>query len=230
MKWDDSTKKRTRALRARGYTYSEILCKLKKKIPKSTLSFWCRDIKLPAFYKVKIAKITAKNSEKGRKIAVRVNRERREAFLTSLRNKNLHLIKNLSQETKKLLLAILYHAEGSKHPSTRHLRFASTDPKTVQFFLNLLYQYFKLDRSKFRVEILCRADQHTGKLIKFWSKITGIDLDLFYKPRVDKRTIGKKTKKKDYKGVCVIDYFDTSIQLELQLLGESLIRGYSSVG
>jgi hypothetical protein len=89
---------------------------------------------------------------------------------------------------------------------------------------------FTLDGSKFRVEILCRADQNLKALVDYWQKITNLDRSLFYKPRIDKRTIGKKTKKKDYKGVCVIDYFDTGIQLELQLLGESLIRGYSSVG
>lgn len=230
MRWKCSTKEKAKILRAEGYTYSEISRKLKKRVPKSTLSFWCKSVELPDFYKEKIKKISAKSGEKGRKVALEVNRAKRKEFLNQLREKNLYLIKNLNRRTKKLLLATLYHAEGSKHPSTRHLRFASSDPKTIQFFLNLFHQCFTLDKSKFRLEIICRADQNVGKLIKFWFKTTKINTKLFYKPRIDKRTIGKKTKKKDYKGVCIIDYFDTSVQLELQLLGESLIRGYSSVG
>ena len=59
---------------------------------------------------------------------------------------------------------------------------------------------------------------------KFWHKITGISLKQFYPTYVDKRTKGKKTKKKGYKGVCAIHYFDTEIQLELELLADAIMN------
>lgn len=228
MNWGGDLKRRVKQLRSKGYTYSEICKKLRKKIPKSTLSFWCHGVKLPNFYAQKITNLNLSNAEKGRQIALVVNKLKRKQFLDGLKNKNLHLIRNLDQRDKKLLLAVFYLAEGSKHPSTQHLRFASISPDIIKFFLFLLKEVFVLDKSKFRVQILCRADQNLDKLINYWQKITNIDRKLIYKPRVDKRTIGKKTRKKNYRGVCVIDYFDTSIQLELQLLGKSLIKEYIS--
>lgn len=223
-------KDKSRKLRAEGYTYSEIKKRLSREIPKSTLSYWCREVKLPSFYDKKLVEINANNREKGRLIALEVNKQKRQRFLDKLKNKNLHLVKNLSQRDKKLLLAIFYLTEGAKHPTTQYLKFASTNPEIIRFFLFLLRKSFNLDESKFRVEIMCRADQDLESLVNHWQSVTDINKQLFYRPRIDKRTIGKKTRKENYKGVCVIDYFDTSIQLELQLLGESLVRGYSSVG
>lgn len=230
MKWNSQLKNKAKKLRSRGYTYSEICESLKKKVSKSTLSYWCREVKLPSFYKRKLAKINAINREKGRLIAIEVNKLKRKQFLEDLKNKNLPLIKELNQRDRKLLLTSLYIAEGCKYPTTQYLKFASIDPGIIKFYLFLLRKSYNLDESKFRIEILCRADQDLNSLINYWQKVTNIKKRLIYKPRIDKRTIGKETKKKAYRGVCVIDYFDTAIQLELQLLGESLIRGYSSTG
>ncbi|MBU0619117.1 hypothetical protein KKD62_02660 [Patescibacteria group bacterium] len=224
MRWKEKDRKLARRFRSEGLTYSEIRKKIGKSIPKSTLSYWCRGVKLPKFYEDKVKQLNFDNLSRALKLAVSVNREKRAKFLGDLRQKNLHLLKYIDNGVLKLILAIFYLAEGAKHPSTRFLRFGSSDPETIKFFLRSLEKLFKTDSSKYRVDILCRADQDLEKLKKYWIRVTGIDESLFYKPRVDKRTIGKKTKKKNYKGVCVVNYFDTSIQLELQLLGEEIVR------
>ena len=71
---------------------------------------------------------------------------------------------------------------------------------------------------------MCRADQNTKKLEKFWSNITRIPLSQFYKPRKDARTIGKPTKRKDYKGVCKIDYFSADIYTELMMIPRTIYK------
>lgn len=230
MVWNKTIIDKVRKLRVNGHTYYEICQKIKRRIPKSTLSYWCQDIKLPADFRRRIAKINVENREKGRLAALEANRIKREKFLNKLKKKNLHLIAGLNKREKKLLLAIFYLCEGSKYPSTQCLKFASTDPEIIKFFLFLLRESFAIDESKFRVETICRADQELSLIVGYWQKVARISKDLFYRPRIDKRTIGKKTRNKNYKGVCVIIYFDTSIQLELQLLSRSLIGGYSSVG
>lgn len=224
MRWEKEIKKQVKNLRSKGLTYSEIKEKVGKNIPKSTLSNWCRGVKLPSFYKEKVRKINIRNQIKARQIACLVNRKKRKEFLESLRRKNLYLLGNIDKGVLKLLLAIFYLAEGAKHPSTRFLKFGSTNSETIKFFLRSIKKCFKLKDSKFRVGIICRADQNLTKIKNYWINITKIDKSLFYQPRIDKRTIGKKTKKKDYKGVCIIHYFDTNIQLELQLLGESIVK------
>lgn len=224
MPWEKEIKQSAKKLRGRGLTYPEIRKKLGKDVPQSTLSNWCHKVKLPSFYQEKIKKIVLKNQIKARKLAVLANRKRREHFLEKIRRKNKNFLKDTDEKTLKLLLGILYLAEGAKHPSTRSLKFASSDPEIIKFFLRSLKKCFKLNDSKFRVEIICRADQNLNDLKAYWQKITKINEALFYKPRIDKRTIGKKTKKKDYKGVCVIVYFDASIQIELQSLGRLIVQ------
>lgn len=223
MLWKKEDKQLAQRLRSKGLTYSEIKDKIDKNIPKSTLSNWCSNVKLPNFYQEKLDKLNLKSRDRGRKIALLVNKRKREKFLLGLERKNYHLLKSIDKDILKLLLAVFYLAEGSKHPSTQCLKFGSSDPETIRFFLRSLRKVFIVDDTKFRVEILCRADQDLDELKGFWHKVTKINKKLFYKPRTDKRTIGKKTRKRGYKGVCVIDYFDTAIQLELQLLGRLIV-------
>lgn len=89
----------------------------------------------------------------------------------------------------------------------------------ISLFITLLRSCYPLDESKFRLTVQCRADQDLDQLSTYWQKITGILLIQHYSPRVDKRSIGKITLKPKYKGVCVVEYFKTNIQCELQFLG-----------
>jgi len=58
-------RKKAIILRKQGRTYSEIQTKLKKSIPKSTLSYWCKDVILPEKYQTRIQKIVLNNAKKG---------------------------------------------------------------------------------------------------------------------------------------------------------------------
>ena len=64
-----------------------------------------------------------------------------------------------------------------------------------------------------------------SKTGKFWSKITNIPLSQFYKARIDSRTIGKKSKNLNYKGVCRIDYFSAEIAIELMQISKIIHKG-----
>jgi hypothetical protein len=90
--------------------------------------------------------------------------------------------------------------------------------------LKLLKVCYDFDIKKVRCTVQCRADQDIHALEKFWRDIIRIPKKLFYKTRVDKRTIGKATRKSNYKGVLRIDYFDSNIRYELESLN-SRARG-----
>ena len=209
-------------LRKQNKTYQEIRDILGVTTPKSTLSTWCKGVSMSDYYKIKIHKINIKHLKKIRQLAVQVNKKKQEELYKELINKNKFFVKYLNRNVCKLLLSILYLGEGSKYKSTRHLRLGNSSPSVIKLYLKLLYKCFSINKDKFRVTILCRADQNIKKLENFWRPITNINKKQFYKTRIDKRTIGKKTMKKDYKGVCVVDYFDTKIQLELELLSEQI--------
>lgn len=219
-------------LRKKGKTYSEIQKSLKIGIPKSTLSYWCNKIKLSKKCRDRILELVLKNAKKSRKTALIVNRTKREKYLKSVRVRNKHLARSLrNKDTAKIALVMLYLGEGGKH-QRGSLLFGNSDPFIISLFLHLLRYCYRIDESKFRCTVMCRADQNAKELEKFWFKITDIPFSQFYKTRRDARTIGKPTKKKNYKGVCKIDYFSSDIYTELMTIPGTIykVRAVSSGG
>lgn len=201
------------SMRLNGKTFSQINNELGLEIPKSTMSDWCRDLVLEGRFleKLENSKLDSLRS------AWDSNAKKRKLYLESLFKKNETINeKLLDKQVMKLLLAMLFWGEGSK--SGGRLTFANSDPNMVKFYLKLLRKAYKTDESKFRCTLQCRADQDVEKLEVFWSNITDIPKNKFYKARIDRRTIGKITKKFDYKGVCVLDYFSADIFNELKVI------------
>ncbi len=122
------------------------------------------------------------------------------------------------------MLAALYLREGAK-TQNGSLRFGNPDPFIISLFLNLLRYCYKIDESKFRCTLQFRADQDIKNLERFWSKVTGISLTQFHKSRVDPRTKGKISRKKDYKEVCCIIYFSADTFIELIQIPKIIYRG-----
>lgn len=213
---------RAKQLRSTGSTYREIYDELGANIPKSTLNGWVRHITPPDSYLTQLRTLNQLHLSQIRPLAQAKNREKLDCRLNFIRNKNTDLVKSIDKSCAKLILATLYWCEGAKYPSHSNLQFGNSDPGMIKIFLLLLRSCYILDESKFRMSVQCRADQNQKELIKFWGEITGINISQHYATKVDQRSIGKPTLKTTYKGVCVIHYFDTDLQCELQFLGEYL--------
>ena len=211
-------------LRREGHTYSEILNLLEKKISKSTLSYWIKNIKMTSLQKRRLQNNIDVKLKKAQQAALKTNKHRRKQHLDDLKNKNLYLTKKLDLDIQKLLLSMLYLGEGAKTKGTQFLSLGSSNPKIIKLYLFLLKNCFTLDESKFRIRIQCRADQNIKALENYWHNVTKIPKNLFYPTYIDKRTIGSPTKMKEYRGVCTIHYFNRSIQFELEFLAESVIK------
>ena len=211
-------------LRKQGNTYLEIQKILKTSIPKSTLSYWCSDIPLPLDFQRRIRDYNKFNLNKARTIALGVIKAKRERYLKGLEERNLHLLKKLDKDILKVALSMLYFGEGAKWKSHAGLCLGSSDSNLIRLYLKLLKSCYNINTNRLRCRISYRADQNVNELQKFWSKITHIPLLHFYKTKPDPRTIGKKTQKKDYKGVCVVWCTKaTEIQLELETIAKLLL-------
>lgn len=211
-------------LRKQGKTYSEIKA-LIPKTSKSTLSYWLSSLELSDKQKEKLSQNVNKKLIKARAQSVLVQKKKREKYFSDIENKNAHLIKTLNTDIKaaKLVLSALHLGEGGKNrPGSMQL--GNSDPGIVRLFLKLMRVCYDIDESKFRCTILCRADQDIKKLESFWLRITGISRKQFYKTRIDARTIGKPSRKLDYKGVCVINYFSASVYYDLLTLGRMMSK------
>lgn len=199
-------------LRRKGHTFPEIKKILKINNSKASFSQHCKGIILPECYYNKIKNIRIKNLQKIMIIQEETKNQNLKKIMVN--NKNIiKLIKN--KDVSRLSVAMLYLGEGAKTKSG-YLSFGNADPFIINLFLDLFRYSFVLDEKKFRCTVQCRADQNVKKLEKFWSKLTKIPLAQFYKTRIDPRTIGKPTKKTEYKGVCKIDYFSSYIYKELK--------------
>lgn len=209
-------KEKTIVLRKQGKTYTEIRQALNTDTPKSTMSYWCKNVVLPPNYQAKIIKYNKINLEKGRQIALNINMAKKEKQLELIK-KRIAPIKGVinNKDAAKVVLAVLYAAEGSHNPKRGSIMFGNSDPFIVSLFMRLIRMCYPVNEEKFRCTVQCRADQNTGALENFWRNTTKIPSSQFYKTRIDPRTIGKPSKKPDYKGVCRIDYFSTEVLNEL---------------
>lgn len=213
-------KKIVRRLRSEGQTYSEIMRFVRGNISKSTISVWCRDIIFSPEVKVMFNKKIADKLQNARLIALNTRQKKREEYIRRLKNSNLHLLKFFNNKNvAKIALVTLYLCEGSKNRKGA-LVFCNSDPLIIGMFLQLLRKCYSIDEKKFRFTLQCRADQKIKGLEKFWSQITDIPRMQFYKARIDARTIGKPSKKKNYKGVCRIDYFSAEVYNDLIIAGQ----------
>lgn len=170
--------------------------------------------------------IVGESNIKARNAALKANKIKRENYLNSIERRVKHLggfVKN--KDIAKIALAMLYLGEGAKRSRSHgSLMIGNSDSKIIELFLRLLRHCYNIDESKFRCTLQCRADQNIRALEEFWFGITKIPRNQFYKAQIDPRTIGKKSEKPDYKGVCRIDYFSADILLELMQIPETIYK------
>lgn len=217
-------REKAKKLRAQGKTYSEIQKDLKRTISKSTLSYWSRGISLPQSYFDRVQLLSAEGAARGRKIALVTNRVKRKRYLASLTKRSEYIAPLLkSKDVAKIGLSMLYLGEGAKWKGHRGLHLANSDPDIVRIYIMLLQKCYGIPKEKLRAKITYRADQNLTSLITFWSRVTGIPKHHFYKTIPDPRTVGKKTKRKEYRGVCAIVCGGTEIQLELDIIARMFL-------
>lgn len=210
-------------LRLEGRTYTEILTLLQSPVAKSTISLWCREIQLTPEQKQMIEKASRDKLIKSRVKAWEVIRNKRREYLANLYSNNSYLFEVINnKDSAKVVLAALYLAEGKKNAG--HIMFGNSDSLIISLFLRLLRFCYDLDESKFRCTLQCRADQNIRELEEYWQRITNISKTQFYKVQIDPRTIGKKSKKIDYKGVCRIDYFSADVYNNLTVIGSIICK------
>ncbi len=214
-----ATRMTVESLRKSGHTYGEIFQLMKKSVSKSTISQWCRQIQIEPKALLEKTKRVEKKLTLARLVASKVaieKRQRKHEQLDLINEPLLESLKNFA--VKKLLLASLYWCEGGKNGSA--LCFGNSSPEVIRLFLKLLRCCYQVDESKFRCTLQLRGDQNVEQLQQFWSIVTGITVSQFYSARVDSRTVGKVSRKLEYKGVCRIDYFSAEIYHDIQ----SIIR------
>lgn len=223
-----STIARIRSLRTNGLTYREINDELGMSIPKGTLSYLCKGISPGNGYEERIVAEAHERLRFIRELAVKKNRQILERRFADARMRSRFaagLVKD--KQVAKIALAMLYLGEGAKWKGRRGLMLGSADPNIVSIYIQLLGICYGIGRDELRCRLQYRADQDGEVLLDFWSSAINIPKEQFYKPYVDKRTVGQTTKKSEYKGVCSVTCAGADIQLELQAISDII---YEALG
>jgi hypothetical protein len=177
-------------LRKSGRSYSEI--RKIYPIPKSTLSDWLKDIKIDQSIKTELEKRAyEKLKEEAKK-----KRERASRLRQAIEEQSKKEIKEIIDEELKLIGSALFWAEGGKR-ERQHLRFANSDPELIKVFLKFCRKVCKIPEEKIKARIHLYPGMDVQKATSFWSAVTGIPPENFYKPqiqvsRASKRKRGRK--------------------------------------
>lgn len=210
------------SLRKQGISIGKIESRLK--IPRSTLSWWFRSVKLTPEQKRVLYEDWKNGLVKARKQAVVWHNLQKEKRLRKAENEALLVLSRIKKEDKSVLelaLAVLYIGEGAK--KNIETAIGSSDPLILKFFLKALQIVYEFNPKNIKCQLSLRADQNPEETKKFWAKELGLPLDRFGLVSIDKRTVGSKTYPY-YKGVCHLRCGNVAIQRRLMYLGNMYLK------
>lgn len=166
-------------LRKKGKSYREIA--IITSVSKSSISQWCKNLKIPLFAR----KILEKKNKWDREVLARNNllkTERVKKENQKIREESSPEIRPLSKYELLLVGSALYWGEGWKkeNPGKYHgICFVNSDPDMIRTFLNFLRKVIKIPEEKIKVNIHLHPNIETLPTINFWSKITKIPKERF---------------------------------------------------
>lgn len=212
------------ALRGQGLSLLEVSQQLR--VPKNTVQGWVHHVRLTKAQLRRLEDKAIESAARGRPLAKVAWQEKIERWKSRVQRQFEHLgpLPFTELAVAQLVCGILYICEGAKYPTTRGLAFSNTDPRMIKLFLLLVRRHFRIEERKFRIRIMHRWDQDGLVLQRFWSQETGIPLEQFYATYADKRTKHQPTQRVDYHGVCCVHYPSTTLQYQLQAIGESVLK------
>jgi len=190
-----------RKLREKGYSYSEI--KEKINVSKSTLSLWLRDIHLS---QENIARLTG--LQKSRLTAAESKKKRRIAQTKKILSTSIRETDELIDNPLFISGLMLYWAEGAKY--SENIAFSNSDPLMIRLIMNWFRQICKVPEDKFRAEIHIHELHVRKNCEQYWSKITNIPINQFYKTQI-KPTSLRFRKNRLYDGTCSIRINDVNL-------------------
>jgi len=201
-----------RRLRSLGYSFNEIHKELG--VAESSVSLWVRDIKLTSEQKLELSQ---KGIQKGvieqRRETRLKNESAKRQIITDAATKE---IKNLSERELWLVGVMLYWAEGGK--TQRGLvRFSNSDPEMIKIMMVFFRKICNVPEEKFRGYIHIHPHLDYKKAEEYWSNISGVPLNKFFKTYRKMNPSSKN--KKDNLLFGTFDIYVLSTELFLKISG-----------
>jgi hypothetical protein len=171
-------------------------------VSSSSVSIWCRDVKL-TLEQITTLEKRARDPHYGRRLSYSLAQQKKR--LEKIKKLKKEGIKDIGKlENRELFLtgAALYWAEGFKKDS--QAGFANSDPQMIRFILKWLNKCcgYKPEDLIFRVTININHQHRIRDIEMYWAEILKVDLSNFQKSFYQKVTWKKVYEKpNDYYGI-----------------------------
>ena len=222
--YPEELREEARRLRREGWSLGEISKQLGP--PKNTLTLWVRGVELTPEQRFRLHKREIAANDRNRALAMAAHRQGRLDRIAAAQQQAHAFLAGPDDEhrLKHVAAAMLYLGEGAKLEGV--FAFANSNPQVIRYWLYLLRTGFVIDETKFRIQLMSRADQDETVLRDFWTDVTGITQ--FIRGSVDARTRAQPTRRLAYKGVCKVIYHDVALRRYLDALAQGLMARAAS--
>ncbi len=168
-------------LRKRGESIKAIAKRLK--VSKSSVSFWCRDIKLTLNQIEVLHRRMVKGGYRGRLKGARLQYEQRLKRVEEGREEGKGRVGTSSDRDLLIAGAALYWAEGQRKGTKSEVRFCNSDPNMVKFIIEWFRKSWGIekDRLTLRIGINKIHKDRISEVEDYWSRTTGIPKKQFRK-------------------------------------------------
>lgn len=170
---NNTRKNLARSLRNGGYSYTEIQKFVS--VPKATLSYWFRDIKLSGPQLERLREKRSEASKRGtEERSKRVARQ-----IEEIETKSANDIGKVTKRELWLMGVVLYWRNHNKSDVRKGVQFTSSDPHLIKLFLKWLKEIGQLEDSEIAFDIFMRG-KNAAPVADYWSKYTGFPKEGFH--------------------------------------------------
>lgn len=202
-------------MRSLGKSYGEIIRTLK--LSKSTVSDWCHDVHLTKSQLNHLYKSKKSGALKGSIIAAKNKQEKRIRETEELFFQGKKDIGMLSKRDRFLAGIAFYASEGTK--SDKGCSFANADPSIIKFMVQWFREFGQVPQKKFHGAIWLHEGLDEDKAKRFWSKLTRISLDHFYKTYIALNKTNSKKIRKNIHEYGVFSFYVSDVILYRKIRG-----------
>ena len=151
----------------------------KLEVSKSSVSVWCRNIRLTEEQIVELAKSEKDGSVRGSLKAAKIKRDEQINRKSRFMSYGARRVGNLSKRELFVLGSGLYWAEGCK--KNRATAFVNSDPGMINIFIRWLKECLKIDEDRIYCFVSINQDHkcRIDDVERYWSRVTGIPRSVF---------------------------------------------------
>ncbi|MBW3569439.1 hypothetical protein KY385_04895 [Candidatus Parcubacteria bacterium] len=207
-------------LRKAGHSIKYISRELE--VAKSSVSLWVRSVEISFDKQVRLKSNSHSSETIEKRRASRLENElaKRNAVINEAKNS----VKNIDIHALKLIGVMLYWAEGGK--TQRLVRFSNGDPEMIKIMMAFFRQVCIVPEAKFRGYIHIHPHLDYKKAEQYWSELSGIPLNQFFKTYRKKNISSQNLKNSLPYGVFDIYVMDTKLFYKIIGWSQGIFKNY----